>query len=206
MKIASIWSFSDPYSPSFGLNTERYSVSQSECGKIRTRKTPNTDTFHPVWPEKIWDQIPSIQGLAYHFTGFYMIGILYLNKDESFRAIIIIPPLYTWEYKEGFIEKCSKFLLSQLLSSQNSLENFRDRVFFSEVDWIVFWNVLKKNFITNIFPELSEISQQNGYSAKYLWMPCPQTCTGYLTAWKVSKCRVVCGPYSVRIQENTDQK
>ena len=31
----------------FGLNTERYSVSPgipSECGKIRTRKTPNTDT------------------------------------------------------------------------------------------------------------------------------------------------------------------
>ena len=35
----------------FGLNTEKYGVSlriQSECGKIRTRKTPNTDTFHAV--------------------------------------------------------------------------------------------------------------------------------------------------------------
>ena len=33
------------------VNTESYSVSlliQSKCGKIRTRKTPNTDTFHPV--------------------------------------------------------------------------------------------------------------------------------------------------------------
>ena len=32
----------------FGLNTERYGVSlhiQSECGKILTEKTPNTDTF-----------------------------------------------------------------------------------------------------------------------------------------------------------------
>ena len=32
-----------------GLNTERYGVSfriQSECGKIQTRITPNTDTFH----------------------------------------------------------------------------------------------------------------------------------------------------------------
>ena len=31
------------------LNVERYSVSlhiQSDCGKIWTRKTPNTDTFH----------------------------------------------------------------------------------------------------------------------------------------------------------------
>ena len=35
----------------FGLNTERYSVSlriQSECGKIGTRITPNTDTFYAV--------------------------------------------------------------------------------------------------------------------------------------------------------------
>ena len=34
--------------PGFGLNTERYEVFlriQSECGKIRTRITPNTDTF-----------------------------------------------------------------------------------------------------------------------------------------------------------------
>ena len=37
--------------PAFGLTMERYSVSlliQSECTKIRTRKTPNTDTFHAV--------------------------------------------------------------------------------------------------------------------------------------------------------------
>ena len=42
---------SGPYFPAFGLNTERYSVSlyiQSECGKIRTRKTPNRDTLHAV--------------------------------------------------------------------------------------------------------------------------------------------------------------
>ena len=51
--------FSGPYFPAFGLNTERYEVSlsiqyevslsiQSKCGKIRTRKTPNTDTFYAV--------------------------------------------------------------------------------------------------------------------------------------------------------------
>ena len=36
------------YFPAFGLNTERYGVSfriQSEYGKIRIRKTSNTDTF-----------------------------------------------------------------------------------------------------------------------------------------------------------------
>ena len=44
--------FSGPYFPAFGLNTERCEVSpriQSECGKIRTRKTANTDTFHAVF-------------------------------------------------------------------------------------------------------------------------------------------------------------
>ena len=46
-----IWSFSGPHFPVFGLNTETYGVSlriQSERGKIQTRKTPNTETFHAV--------------------------------------------------------------------------------------------------------------------------------------------------------------
>ena len=46
-----IRSFSGPYFPSFGL-TERYEVSlriQFECGKIRTRKISETDTFHAVY-------------------------------------------------------------------------------------------------------------------------------------------------------------
>ena len=49
MKSARIPSYSGPYLPTFGLNTEKYSVSlriQSECGKIRIRITPNTDTFY----------------------------------------------------------------------------------------------------------------------------------------------------------------
>ena len=59
--------FSVLYFPAFGLNTERYSVYlriQSECKKIKTRKTPNTDTFHAVffivpcysWINKLFDQ------------------------------------------------------------------------------------------------------------------------------------------------------
>ena len=51
VKSVRIRSFSGPYFPTFGLNTERYSESlrfQSECGKIRTRKTPNTATFYAV--------------------------------------------------------------------------------------------------------------------------------------------------------------
>ena len=44
-------SYSGPHLPTFGLNMERYEASlrsQSECGKIWTRITPNTDTFHAV--------------------------------------------------------------------------------------------------------------------------------------------------------------
>ena len=51
VKSIRIRSYSGPHFPTFGLNTERYSVSlriQSECGKMRTRITPHTDTFHAV--------------------------------------------------------------------------------------------------------------------------------------------------------------
>ena len=44
MRSVRIRSFSGPYFPALGLNTERYSV----CGKTRTRKTPNKDSFHAV--------------------------------------------------------------------------------------------------------------------------------------------------------------
>ena len=51
VKSVRIWNYSVPYFPSFRLNTERYSVFlriQFECRKIRTRITPNTDTFNAV--------------------------------------------------------------------------------------------------------------------------------------------------------------
>ena len=48
-KSVQIRSFSGPYFPVFGLNTEIYPVNlriQSKFGKIRTRKTPNLNIFH----------------------------------------------------------------------------------------------------------------------------------------------------------------
>ena len=54
MKNVSIGSNSGPYFPPFELNTKRYSPHlsvfspKSACGKIQTRKTPNTDTFHSL--------------------------------------------------------------------------------------------------------------------------------------------------------------
>ena len=49
MKRLRIRGYYGPHFLAFGLNTERYSVSlriQSECGKMRARITPNTDTFY----------------------------------------------------------------------------------------------------------------------------------------------------------------
>ena len=52
-KSVHIWSYScsGPHFPAFRLNTERYRVPlriQSECGKMWTRITSNTDTFYAV--------------------------------------------------------------------------------------------------------------------------------------------------------------
>ena len=52
VKSVRIQSFSGPYFPTFRLNTERYSVSlhiQSECEKLLTWKTPNTEIFHALF-------------------------------------------------------------------------------------------------------------------------------------------------------------
>ena len=51
-----IWSYSGPHFPAFRLSTERNRVSlriQSECGKMRTRITLNTDTFHGVCKKRM---------------------------------------------------------------------------------------------------------------------------------------------------------
>ena len=55
VKSVRIRSHSGPYFPAFRLNTERQEISfgiQFTCGKIRTRITPNTDTFHTVFIKK----------------------------------------------------------------------------------------------------------------------------------------------------------
>ena len=53
VKSVRIRSFSGPYFPAFGLNTERYSVLCISPYSVRMREnteqiTPNTDTFHAV--------------------------------------------------------------------------------------------------------------------------------------------------------------
>ena len=52
VESARIRNFSRPCFPVFGLNTKIYTVNlriQSECGKVRTRKFPNKNTFYAVF-------------------------------------------------------------------------------------------------------------------------------------------------------------
>ena len=63
VKSVRIRSYSGPHFPAFGLNTERYKVSlriHSKCGKMRTKRTPNTYTFHAVL---ISEKLPFIADL-----------------------------------------------------------------------------------------------------------------------------------------------
>ena len=63
VKSVRIRSYSGPYFPTFGVNTERYEVSvriQSEREKMWIRITPNTDTFHTVLPIHLFSKWENI--------------------------------------------------------------------------------------------------------------------------------------------------
>ena len=91
LKVVRIWSYSDPHFSAFGLNKERYGVShriQSERGKIRTRITPNRDTFYAV-------------SIYLNFRPSFV------RFSEPFRTIIKpfwpMPPFYIpWKHKKTF--------------------------------------------------------------------------------------------------------
>ena len=77
-----IRSYSGPHFPAFGLNTERYGVSlriQSECAKMQTRITLNTDTFRAV--QCLW-----LRRLN-SFRQWKVISLFFINKTfrEHFK-------------------------------------------------------------------------------------------------------------------------
>ena len=90
IKSVHIWSYSGPYFPTFGLNTERYFISlriQSECGKIRTRITPNTDTFYAVFvPSIIANFINFTQKIRFNFPSLYY----FILRDNIFFSFITV--------------------------------------------------------------------------------------------------------------------
>ena len=90
VKISCIRSLPGPYFSDFGLNTGIYSVSlhiQSECGKIRTRQTLNTNTFHVVWcvveehHRRASPKNQARQGVHFqlHYTTTFQVLLFYLT-------------------------------------------------------------------------------------------------------------------------------
>ena len=83
VKSVCIRSFSGTYFPASGLNTGRSSVSlriQSECGKKRTRKTSNTDTFLAL---EISSLISTNGWKKTFITSFSSLFILLCNLSDS---------------------------------------------------------------------------------------------------------------------------
>ena len=77
--------FYGPFFPAFGLSTERYGVSvriQSECRKIRGRKTPNTDTFDTAEIKTF------LINVLIYFNAFYYSGAitsdLEMERSEAY--------------------------------------------------------------------------------------------------------------------------
>ena len=88
VKGVRIRSYSGPHFPGFRLNTERYEVFsiQSECRKIRTRITPNTNTFYAVMRfdygiMRLWDLI-----LLLLFVIF--LPLLLLSRSSHFPIVL----------------------------------------------------------------------------------------------------------------------
>ena len=82
MKNVRVWSFSGPYFPAFGLNTERYGIFlriQTECSKIWTRKTPNADAFQAA-----------TSSLNFSLTNELSLQVVKLIPDIMLHALFII--------------------------------------------------------------------------------------------------------------------
>ena len=93
MKIVHIRKYSGPYFPAFALNMEMYFLSlrtQSECGKIRTRITSNTDTFYAVSVSCLFSLTFNVRDIwdIVNFPQFY----------QKFLTIFLEPRLLTSKY------------------------------------------------------------------------------------------------------------
>ena len=110
-------SFSGPYFPAFELNMKKYSIPlriQSECGKIRIQKAPNTGTFRAVFIINlffIYLLIYLIYSFIY-FNFYFNLGVLsqpftnHRAAEESgglsFNSSLPLPPAsQTFRHQPG---------------------------------------------------------------------------------------------------------
>ena len=115
-------SYSGPYFPAFGLNTKRYSVSlriRSECGKIRTRITPNTETLR----SENENDVKTLKWRYFYVLAkfvkdaFYFAGIFQLHKYQLFAFINMR------NLRKGQQNRCKLGLLKRLLYDKWPVES-----------------------------------------------------------------------------------
>ena len=87
--------FSGPCFPTFGLSRERYVSLRilSECGKIRTRKTPYLDTFHAVINSFSVKTLKDISTAQTSFSCQFVTDFVPIPKWLSFSSQINFIPL-----------------------------------------------------------------------------------------------------------------
>ena len=108
VKSGRIWSFSSPHFSAFEVNTKRYGVSlriQSESGKTRTRKTPNTDTFHAV---KLLRFNPFRTTVNFYFNYFQYSKAKFWNQWKLRTQFKTFSEFKLWHHNnEAIFRRCS---------------------------------------------------------------------------------------------------
>ena len=137
MKRVRIRSYSSPYFPAFGLNTEVSLRIQFECGKIRTRITPNTDTFYAINNKQHQIHITH-KGLLTFFPVHY----LFINLFHYIFTFNIEADVLQVVFKIGTLKNFEKFTGKRPCWSHSliMLQSLKTQVFFL---WILRNTVLK---------------------------------------------------------------
>ena len=73
---------------SLGENCPYSEFSWSECGKIRTRKIPNTNTFHTVYYSKSFYTVLSVLGNLEEIWSYYVSGFSFENNYKLLKSVI----------------------------------------------------------------------------------------------------------------------
>ena len=130
-KSVRIRSFFGQYFPAFGLNTEKYSVSlriQSVCGKIRTRKISNTDTFHVVIASALYvEETGNIYRKATN-SRVYILSVLTTNS-----VLVIRRASLSWNLSLS----CSVPLISPF--RMKIICYCLEMVCYSDIKWLIMW-------------------------------------------------------------------
>ena len=154
VKGVRIRSFSGPYFPAFGLNTERYSVSfriQSEYRKIRTRITPNTDTFYAVLISIIWYLFHSFWIKASDIFLFTACNFLEFFLETFFPVISVsCRHSRTWMHEQMWTHYATKVRL------QYYQEKIHEEILAKKKQISTFLNWIEQHYVSHISKDFNK--------------------------------------------------